>query len=98
MLILIADDTISFLVSWEMMSIASYLLVNFEYERDESSHAGFVMLAMSEAGTIAVVDRVHSDAGQPPEPWISTRCGRAAPLQRRDRLGYFPTVVLWFCR
>jgi hydrogenase-4 component B len=54
-LILIANDAISFLVSWEIMSIASYLLVNFEYERDESSRAGFVMLAMSEAGTIAVV-------------------------------------------
>ncbi|MGH6848112.1 MAG: proton-conducting transporter membrane subunit [Methylocella sp.] len=53
-LILIAADAISFLVSWEMMSIVSYLLVNFENERPESSHAGFVMLAMSEAGTIAV--------------------------------------------
>ncbi len=53
-LVLIADDTISFLVAWEMVSIVSYLLVNFEYEREESSHAGFVMLAMSEAGTIAV--------------------------------------------
>jgi hydrogenase-4 component B len=54
-LILIADDAISFLISWELMSIASYLLVNFEHEREESSHAGFVMLAMSEAGTVAVV-------------------------------------------
>lgn len=54
-LILIADDAVSFLVSWEIMSIASYLLVNFEYRRAESSRAGFVMLAMSEAGTIAVV-------------------------------------------
>jgi hydrogenase-4 component B len=53
-LILIAGDAISFLISWETMSIASYLLVNFECEREESSRAGFVMLAMSEAGTIAV--------------------------------------------
>jgi hydrogenase-4 component B len=53
-LILIANDAISFLVSWEIMSIASYLLVNFEHEREESSQAGFMMLAMSEAGTIAV--------------------------------------------
>jgi hydrogenase-4 component B len=53
-LILIADDAISFLASWEIMSIVSYLLVNFEYERQESSHAGFVMLAMGEVGTIAV--------------------------------------------
>jgi hydrogenase-4 component B len=54
-LVLIADDAISFLAAWELVSIVSYLLVNYEYERDESSDAGFVMLAMSEAGTIAVV-------------------------------------------
>jgi hydrogenase-4 component B len=53
-LVLIAGDIVSFLASWEAMSIASYLLVNFEIEREEASHAGFVMLAMSEAGTIAV--------------------------------------------
>jgi hydrogenase-4 component B len=52
-LVLIADDVISFLVAWEFMSIASYLLVNYEFERAESSPAGYVMLAMSEAGTIA---------------------------------------------
>jgi hydrogenase-4 component B len=52
--VLISDDMISFLVAWELMSIVSYLLVNYEYEREESSHAGFVMLAMSEAGNIAV--------------------------------------------
>jgi hydrogenase-4 component B len=53
-LVLISGDTISFLVTWELMSIVSYLLVNYESDRDESSHAGFVMLAMSEAGNIAV--------------------------------------------
>jgi len=53
-LVLIADDAISFLVAWEAMSIASYLLVAYEFEREESSRAAFVMLAMSEAGTIAV--------------------------------------------
>ena len=53
-LVLVAADALSFLVSWEFASIVSYLLVNFEYEREESSQAAFVMLAMSEAGTIAV--------------------------------------------
>jgi hydrogenase-4 component B len=53
-LVLLASDGISFLVSWESMSMASYLLVNFEYEHKDSSRAGFVMLAMGEAGTIAV--------------------------------------------
>jgi hydrogenase-4 component B len=53
-LVLVADDAISFLVAWEGMSIVSYLLVTYEFERKESSQAGFVMLAMGEAGTIAV--------------------------------------------
>jgi hydrogenase-4 component B len=54
-LVLIAGDAISFLAAWEAMSIASYLLVNFEHEHEESSHAAYVMLAMSEAGSIAVM-------------------------------------------
>ena len=53
-LVLITADVISFLVAWELMSIASYLLVNYEFERAESSRAGYVMLAMGEGGTIAV--------------------------------------------
>jgi hydrogenase-4 component B len=53
-LILIAGDAVSFLVAWDLMSIASYLLVNYEFERAETSRAGYVMLAMSEGGTIAV--------------------------------------------
>lgn len=53
-LVLIAGDAISFLIGWEAMTITSYLLVTYEYEREESAQAGFVMLAMSEAGAIAV--------------------------------------------
>ncbi len=64
-LVLIADDAVAFVIAWEAMSIASYLLVTYEYEREESSHAGFVMLAMSEAGTIAVVIAFLLVAGQP---------------------------------
>ena len=63
-LVLIADDAVAFVIAWEAMSIASYLLVTYEYEREESSHAGFVMLAMSEAGTIAVVIAFLLVAGQ----------------------------------
>jgi hydrogenase-4 component B len=51
-LVLIAADAVSFLIAWELMSIASYLLVVYE-ERADSAQAGYVMLAMSEGGTIA---------------------------------------------
>jgi hydrogenase-4 component B len=53
-LILIAHDALLFLLAWEAMSILSYLLVNFEHRRDESSRAGYLMLAMGEAGFVAV--------------------------------------------
>jgi hydrogenase-4 component B len=52
-LVLIADDIVSFVVAWELMSIASYLLVVYDDARPENAAAGFVMLAMSEAGIIA---------------------------------------------
>jgi hydrogenase-4 component B len=53
-LILIANDVLLFLLAWEAMSILSYLLVNFEHERAKSSRAGYLMLAMGEAGFMAV--------------------------------------------
>ncbi len=53
--VLVADDVLSFMVAWEAMSVLSYLLVSYEHRRTESTQAGFLMLAMSEAGAIAVV-------------------------------------------
>ncbi len=52
-LVLVSGDILSFLLSWEAMSIFCYLLVNFEHEREETTRSGFLMLAMSEAGTLA---------------------------------------------
>ena len=54
-LILTAGDVLTFLISWECMSILCYLLVNYEQEPDGDSTAGYIMLAMSEAGFLAVV-------------------------------------------
>ncbi len=54
-LILTADDTLTFLLSWETMSILCYLLVNHGQEQSQDSRAGYIMLAMSEAGFLAVV-------------------------------------------
>lgn len=52
-LVLVSADILSFLLTWEAMSILCYLLVNFEHEREETTRSGFLMLAMSEAGTLA---------------------------------------------
>ena len=52
-LILVAADVLLFLLAWEAMAIVSYLLVNYEYEREDATSAGYLMLAMGEAGTLA---------------------------------------------
>jgi hydrogenase-4 component B len=51
--VIMARDVLSFLLTWELMSITSYLLVNFEHEREQNVRAGYLMLAMGEGGTLA---------------------------------------------
>ncbi len=53
--ILVAGDVFSFLVAWEVMSILLYLLVVFEHENQEGQRAGYLMLALSEAGALAAL-------------------------------------------
>jgi|SRR5579875_82061 len=52
--ILIASDILSFLLAWESMSLLTYFLVSFEHQREGTSAAGYLMLAMGEAGFMAV--------------------------------------------
>ncbi|MGA9883471.1 MAG: proton-conducting transporter membrane subunit [Candidatus Acidiferrales bacterium] len=52
--ILIANEVLGFLLAWEAMSILSYLLVNFEHQREDTNRAGYLMLAMGEAGFVVV--------------------------------------------
>ncbi len=52
-LVLVAGDCLLFLLAWEAMSILSYLLVNYEHEREQTIQAGYLMLVMGEAGTLA---------------------------------------------
>ena len=54
-LILAANDAPLFLISWECMSILCFLLINYEPQQQTDRSAGYIMLAMSEAGFLAVV-------------------------------------------
>lgn len=49
--IVLANDLPLFLMSWEAMSILSYLLVALRHEERTASDAGFLMLAISQIGT-----------------------------------------------
>jgi hydrogenase-4 component B len=51
----LAHDVLSFFIFWEVMTIASTLLVAFEHRRQETVDAAFWMLGMGEAGTLAAL-------------------------------------------
>ncbi len=53
-LILVASDTVLFLISWECMSILCFLQINYDPRGHSDKFAGYIMLAMSEAGFLAV--------------------------------------------
>ena len=60
-LILIAGDALLFLLAWEVMSILCYLLVVTSREGDNGHvGAGYLLLAMGEAGTLAACTRISS--------------------------------------
>ncbi len=53
-LIPLSADAVSFLMLWESMSILIFLLVNYEDEMEENTQAGYLMLAVGEAGTLLI--------------------------------------------
>ncbi len=54
-LVLSAADALTFLVSWELMSLFGYALVNYQKRDEQSTRPGYLMLVMGEAGFVAVV-------------------------------------------
>ena len=54
-LIVAASDAIVFLMAWEAMAFLSYLMVNFDYEDTHVIRSGYLMLAVSELGTIGIL-------------------------------------------
>ena len=54
-LVLVADDAFVFLVSWELMSLASWLLVLSTHRQPETRPAAFLYLVMASFGTGAML-------------------------------------------
>lgn len=50
-----ANNCLVFLVFWEMMTLVSYFLVVYEYEKEESTKAGIIYIVMAHAGTAFIV-------------------------------------------
>jgi len=54
-LVLLADDAFFFVISWELMSVASYFLVAFQHEHASNRRAAFLYLLMAVVGAIAII-------------------------------------------
>jgi formate hydrogenlyase subunit 3/multisubunit Na+/H+ antiporter MnhD subunit len=54
-MVVLADDALFFLISWEVMAAASYFLVMFEDERAENRKAAFIYLLIAHVGAIAIL-------------------------------------------
>jgi hydrogenase-4 component B len=50
-LVVIARNAVLFLVTWELMSLASYFLVVFEHEKEDVQRAGWIYLVATHIGT-----------------------------------------------
>lgn len=54
-MVVLADDALFFLISWELMAAASYFLVMFEDERPENRRAAFLYIVIAHVGAIAIL-------------------------------------------
>jgi hydrogenase-4 component B len=49
------DNSLTFLIAWELMSIISFLLVMFEHEKPEIQRSGYVYVVMTHFGTLFII-------------------------------------------
>ena len=53
--VVLADDAYTFMVFWEIMSLASYFLVTFEHENEATRKAGFLYLLMAHLAGLLIL-------------------------------------------
>lgn len=74
-----AENVFTFLVAWELMSLASYFLANADYHQREVRRAGYVYLVMTHLGTLLIIAAflllARSGGGL---EWAHLRAGAAA--------------------
>jgi hydrogenase-4 component B len=54
-MVILSDDALIFLISWEVMAASSYFLVMFENERIENRRAAFLYMVVAHVGAIAIL-------------------------------------------
>jgi formate hydrogenlyase subunit 3/multisubunit Na+/H+ antiporter MnhD subunit len=55
LLVVLADDVVLFMIAWELMSLASYVLVAFNHEHATNRRAAFLYLLTAQIGGLAIL-------------------------------------------
>lgn len=91
-----ADNTVTFLILWEAMSVASYFLVLTESDRRETRQAGLWYLAMAHGGLVLLMAAfLLMGTGAPSTGFADLRTAAAA-LPASTRNAVFVLVLLGF--
>jgi hydrogenase-4 component B len=53
-LVVTADNIISFALVWELMSLSSFFLVMYEYQKESTRKAGYLYLVFAQAGAVLI--------------------------------------------
>jgi hydrogenase-4 component B len=54
-MVVLADDVITFVAGWELMTVSAFLLIPFEHEKREVRKAAYLFLVASQLGTACVL-------------------------------------------
>ena len=83
LLVLAADNSLLFLLAWEVMTIAAFFLITTEQEHAEARRAGFIYLVSAHAGALALFALfvvLAQDTGSLHFPAAATVAGGSATL------------------
>lgn len=104
-LVPVADDAFTFLIGWELMSVASWLLVLTSHEQADNRRAALVYLTMAAFGALALLMAFGALAGADggytfeamrratPSPTIATLAALALLLGAGSKAGLAPLHV-----
>ena len=62
-LVVMVDNMVAFLICWELMTLASYFLVTFEYRHQQVRRAGFAYIVMTHLGTVFIMSAFFLASG-----------------------------------
>ena len=95
-LLLLAADVVTFSFAWELVSLLVFALVSFRATERGTARAGFVALAMSEAGTMAGIVALFVLAGAAHSPRFAAISAAAPGLSAGASWTVFVLALLGF--